>query len=273
MTADPDAHLDHLIDAVRTTDVSLDERARAAILARVTAQLAHDDAADAAGAATPGIIDDATEVDAATGRPPPRVVTPLISSAAPPRVWPRRLALGAAAIALAAAAAIVIAQLGPTEEPSNTAVRGSVVDDAAPRDLLLPAPPDDRAPSDQPGGMPLSSRPDVVALAPDAVNASPIVPPADLEAQRLTGERNIIPDDATMRAIARAGKTRLLVPLKVCLDRTGRVDKVKLLESSGFPAYDERLVAGVARWTYRPYLIGGQPVPVCSIVQFVYNQR
>jgi len=46
-----------------------------------------------------------------------------------------------------------------------------------------------------------------------------------------------------------------------------------VLKSSGFPAYDARLVDEVRRWRYTPFVIDGRPTPVCSVVQFVYNQR
>ena len=100
-----------------------------------------------------------------------------------------------------------------------------------------------------------------------------VIPPTAFEQQRIAGDKLIFPDDATKVAIHRAGVTRLIVPLKVCVTRTGDVDVAAVLKPSGFPAYDAHLVDEVRRWRYKPFVIDGRPTPVCSIVQFVYSQQ
>lgn len=100
-----------------------------------------------------------------------------------------------------------------------------------------------------------------------------VIPPTAFEQQRIAGDKLIFPDDATKVAIHRAGVTRLIVPLKVCVTRTGDVDVAAVLKPSGFPAYDAHLVDEVRRWRYTPFVIDGRPTPVCSIVQFVYSQQ
>lgn len=100
-----------------------------------------------------------------------------------------------------------------------------------------------------------------------------VVPPVALESLRVAGDKDLIPDAATQAEILRAGKTRLVIPIKVCLDQTGAVVNVTVLKASGFPAYDRALVAGVRSWRYRPYKINGAPARVCSIVNFVYTQH
>jgi TonB family protein len=99
------------------------------------------------------------------------------------------------------------------------------------------------------------------------------VPPTALESLRVAGDKDIYPDEVTRAAIAQAGKTRLVIPLKVCVDAAGAVEQVVILKASGFPAYDEALRAGVRAWRYRPFVINGSAVKVCSIVQFMYRQN
>ncbi len=41
-----------------------------------------------------------------------------------------------------------------------------------------------------------------------------------------------------------------------------------LQKASGFPAYDQKILAEVGRWTYRPSLISKNPVEICSSVSF-----
>ena len=83
----------------------------------------------------------------------------------------------------------------------------------------------------------------------------------------------MVPYDATLAFITRAGKTRLLVPVKLCLDPSGAVVTATVLKSSGFPAYDRAIVTGVRTWRYRPFQINGAPARVCSLVTFLYTQH
>jgi protein TonB len=109
---------------------------------------------------------------------------------------------------------------------------------------------------------------------PPPPTAPSIVPPNALEQSRISGEKNIFPDDVTKTEISRSGKTRLMIPVKVCIDRLGAIAGVTIVgKGSGFSAYDEKLKREIRKWKYRPFSINGQPAPVCSIVQFVYNQK
>jgi TonB family protein len=98
------------------------------------------------------------------------------------------------------------------------------------------------------------------------------VTPTALEAFRLTGDKNILPDDATKVEIQKAGKTRLVVPVKLCVDVSGQVAKVALLKSSGFTGYDATIVTAMKTWTYRPFLVNGVASPVCTAITFIYTQ-
>ena len=99
------------------------------------------------------------------------------------------------------------------------------------------------------------------------------MPPTAFDQQRVSGDKNIFPDDVTKTEISRSGKTQLIIPVKVCVSRGGAVDGVTVLKSSGFAAYDEKLKREIRRWRYNPFMINGQPAPVCSIVQFMYRQK
>ena len=101
-----------------------------------------------------------------------------------------------------------------------------------------------------------------------------IVPPNALEQSRISGDKNILPDDVTKTEISRSGKNRLMIPVKVCIDKGGGISGVTIVgKGSGFSAYDEKLKREIRKWKYRPFSVNGMPAPVCSIVQFVYNQK
>ncbi|MEJ7602374.1 MAG: hypothetical protein WKG01_31055 [Kofleriaceae bacterium] len=55
-------------------------------------------------------------------------------------------------------------------------------------------------------------------------------------------------------------------------DRQHRLGEV--LKSTGFPAYDAKIEAGIQSWKYKPYTIAsGEAVPVCTSVTVVYVAR
>lgn len=99
------------------------------------------------------------------------------------------------------------------------------------------------------------------------------VPQVALEQQRLSGEKNIKPDDTTKLSIKRDGKTRVLTTVKMCLSAGGVVSKLQMLKSSGYPAYDSQIKSTMRGWKYRPFMVNGRAVPVCTSVTFIYNQR
>jgi TonB family protein len=99
------------------------------------------------------------------------------------------------------------------------------------------------------------------------------VPPTLLEGSRIAGDKMIVPDDVTKTEIQRSGKTQLMVPVKVCIDRAGNIASVKVMKSSGFVAYDQKLDREIRKWRYKPFSVNGTPTPVCSAIQFIYRQK
>ncbi|HUH04058.1 MAG TPA: energy transducer TonB [Kofleriaceae bacterium] len=109
---------------------------------------------------------------------------------------------------------------------------------------------------------------------PPPPNQPQVVPQVALEQQRIAGDKNILPPDEVKLAMKRASQTRLVTALKMCLDANGVVAPVDVLKSSGHPSYDQLLTTTIERtWKYTPFKINGKPVPVCTAVTFIYNQR
>ena len=99
------------------------------------------------------------------------------------------------------------------------------------------------------------------------------VPPTLLEGSRIAGEKMISPDDVTKTEISRSGKDRLIGSFKLCLTNTGSISSVTQLKSTGFPAYDNKILNKMrSEWRYKPYMVNGKAVPVCTAVTFVYSQ-
>ncbi len=100
------------------------------------------------------------------------------------------------------------------------------------------------------------------------------VPPTLLEGSRVSGEKQIIPDDVTKTEIQRSGKDKLIGSFKLCINANGEVTSVNLLKSTGFAAYDSRITGKMrGEWKYRPYAVNGKAVPVCTAVTFIYSQK
>jgi hypothetical protein len=94
-----------------------------------------------------------------------------------------------------------------------------------------------------------------------------------IEGRRIAGNKAIVPDDDTKSAIRDAGVERVQGSFRLCMDETGKVDSVLPLRSTGFAAYDRRIMGGILSWLYSPYMIDGQAVAVCTSVTFIYTQR
>jgi hypothetical protein len=94
------------------------------------------------------------------------------------------------------------------------------------------------------------------------------VPPSALEAQRVAGDKMVMPDDGTKTAIAESGKEKVVGSWKLCVDEHGDIFSIHPLKSTGFPAYDVGIEIAMSQWRYQP-----QPVPVCTAVTFIYSQH
>jgi periplasmic protein TonB len=100
------------------------------------------------------------------------------------------------------------------------------------------------------------------------------VAPTALEQQRVSGEKQISPDDVTKTEIGRSGKTKLVASFKICLATSGAISNITMLKSSGFPAYDQKLTREMrSTWKYRPFMVNGKAAPVCTAVTFIYSQK
>jgi hypothetical protein len=108
-----------------------------------------------------------------------------------------------------------------------------------------------------------------------SVSAPPAarVPPTVLEQQRIAGDKLIVPDDPTKLRIARHVDGKLVGTFKLCLSAAGDVTTIARMRSTGFPAYDATIEAGIRTWRYRPVIVDGQPAAACTAVTFVYSQK
>lgn len=94
-----------------------------------------------------------------------------------------------------------------------------------------------------------------------------------LEGSRIAGNKNIVPDDVTKTEIQRSGKEKIVGSYKLCVTAAGAVSSINQLKSTSFPAYDQKIQREMRSWKYRPYMVNGRAVPVCTAVTFIYSQR
>jgi periplasmic protein TonB len=97
-----------------------------------------------------------------------------------------------------------------------------------------------------------------------------IVPQVALEAQRISGEKDIQPPNDVATTISRSGKGVVGV-VKMCLSSGGSVQKLNVLKSTGYPGYDNKIKTKMREWRYRPFMVNGKAVPVCTSVTFIYR--
>lgn len=116
--------------------------------------------------------------------------------------------------------------------------------------------------------------PDLRAVDPATTLATPAPVSADvLEQQRIAGESRVLPSHSIRRYMHRQGLHELRVDVALCLSELGWPSSIELLHSSGSATYDQAIFRAMRTWRYRPYMVRGQPAPVCTLVRFVYHQR
>jgi len=55
---------------------------------------------------------------------------------------------------------------------------------------------------------------------------------------------------------------------------SGSIASVTQLKSTGFAAYDNKIMGKMRNeWRYKPYMVNGKAVPVCTAVTFIYSQH
>jgi len=93
-----------------------------------------------------------------------------------------------------------------------------------------------------------------------------------LELIRLSGTTQVMPSEDTqslMRRDRRDGAASVKGSVGLCVATTGRVTAARLERSTGYPAYDQALLAAVRAWRYQPYARPGTAV-ACTTVTFEY---
>jgi hypothetical protein len=110
--------------------------------------------------------------------------------------------------------------------------------------------------------------------SPASPAAPQIVTPSALDANRIAGEKEIIPDENTQSEIGRAGVEKIAGSFKLCIAADGNISTVTQLKSTGFPAYDSKIQNTIrGKWRYRPFILDGKPTAVCTAVRFIYSQK
>jgi hypothetical protein len=72
----------------------------------------------------------------------------------------------------------------------------------------------------------------------------------------------------------RRRKDRLIGSFKLCLTVAGEIGSVTQLKSTGFGAYDQKILRTIrGEWRYKPFEVNGKAVPVCTAVTFIYSQK
>jgi len=95
-----------------------------------------------------------------------------------------------------------------------------------------------------------------------------------IEGHRIEGNPQIAPPDTVKQAMQRSGLDSLTGAVKMCLNQRGGVRSLRVLRSTGYAEYDQRLLAGMRTWRYDPYTLdGGAAVSVCTVVTFIYRAQ
>jgi len=90
---------------------------------------------------------------------------------------------------------------------------------------------------------------------------------------RISGVTQIQPEDRDKIVIGKSKVDAIEIVVEYCIDEQGSVGKEFLVEPSGLPSYDAKVVAYVKQWKFKPFLIAGVPRRVCSGLKIHYTQH
>ena len=109
----------------------------------------------------------------------------------------------------------------------------------------------------------------VDGLTADHVDSQPSQPiavaPGVMQAQRINGPMPIYPPDA------KKARIQGTVLLDAIIGKDGTVEK--LVVQSGPSALQQSALDAVRQWTYKPFLLNGDPVDVKTTITVVYSLR
>jgi periplasmic protein TonB len=95
-----------------------------------------------------------------------------------------------------------------------------------------------------------------------------VVPISVVEAGRVSGNPDIQPPASVTREMRDKGQQKLIVAVKLCLNSQGTPTSVQFARRSGFPEYDDLIESEMLKWRYRPTMVNGKAVAVCTAVTF-----
>jgi hypothetical protein len=94
-----------------------------------------------------------------------------------------------------------------------------------------------------------------------------VVLSGQLDTNRTGGTPSIPPDAAVMAALGRSGRDHTVGAFSFCLADDGALLGVDMLSTTGFPGYDHAIETAIrSTWKFKPWLVDGKPVAVCSAV-------
>jgi TonB family protein len=96
---------------------------------------------------------------------------------------------------------------------------------------------------------------------------------ADAAALKIAGLEQIDAPLQVKQEMLEDGLRRTRATIKLCVDPDGFVAIATVLGSTGYPAYDRRLVDEMSRWQYRPLVVDGRAVPFCTVINLLYLLR
>ena len=71
----------------------------------------------------------------------------------------------------------------------------------------------------------------------------------------------------------RNGVSSVKATVHLCVDTVGAVTDTELTDATGYDEYDKKLIDAVRGWRFRPFVVNGLTLNVCSTAEFVYVPR
>jgi hypothetical protein len=95
--------------------------------------------------------------------------------------------------------------------------------------------------------------------------------PSELEKLRASGEPHPGLPPGTSQIAQRTHVTTIAMVVSLCLSEAGVPTTVELTQPSTYDEANQKILKDVHAWRFHPYVVGGQALPVCTRMRFVYQ--
>jgi len=99
---------------------------------------------------------------------------------------------------------------------------------------------------------------------------APLVDARLMSPRRIAGTIDVVPDSDVQTAVWGTGES-LRGAFEFCIDTSGRVTEIRIVQTTRAPSYDQKIIRTIDHWAFRPVIVDGNAIPVCTVQAFIFT--